>query len=386
MIRFSVHFFFLYTLWATVVPYMPYLLRARGFSEEQIGLLTAGWDLAAIAGGLLLGQLADRLGARRLLLGAAVAVGVGVFVPLCATGRFAAALPLMIVAGLSFRTTIPLSDALAIGELPQPTHQYGLSRAWGTVGFIVLLAVVRLGRLVDETDAQSMLRAIVLTGAACLATVCFLPNRRQGSARAPLTADGRGFGRAFWIWMIAAAASAMAMASQYTFFPLYLKDVLHMQQGAWVWALGAVAELPILIFGGPIIRRAGLVPMLLVGLLAVTVRLGSYAVMPYFGVVIAAQALHALTFGVFHVATVEFIHRHTPQARWSLAMAIYACLGMGLPRVLGNALGGYLVAAYGYTVLFGLYALLPLTAVGLLLACRATLDARPADGSPASTR
>lgn len=156
------------------------------------------------------------------------------------------------------------------------------------------------------------------------------------------------------------------MTAYYSFFTLYLKDELHMQNAAWVWALGSASEIPMLFFGGWIIRRVGLAAMLTASMAAVTVRRGIYAAMPALWAVLPAQLLHSMTFGLFHAASIEFTRRRVSPARRGAAMAVYTSLALGVPNWIASSLGGELIQRCGYATMLLMYAAVPLAGIACL--------------------
>ena len=73
LVRFRIHYFVLFAVLATINPYFQLFLRARGFSTDDIGFLQGVLGAAGVAGPLVIGYLADRLGRRRTLLMACLA-------------------------------------------------------------------------------------------------------------------------------------------------------------------------------------------------------------------------------------------------------------------------------------------------------------------------
>jgi PPP family 3-phenylpropionic acid transporter len=141
-----------------------------------------------------------------------------------------------------------------------------------------------------------------------------------------------------------------------------------MRQAAWVWAIGSAAEIPMVFFAGRIIRRLGLVSMLIVSMLAVSARLAVYALFPTLWAALPVQILHALAFGLFHPACIEFVRRSAPARRQGLAMALYTSLSIGLPSLVGSAMGGWIIERWGYAPLYLSYAAAPLVGVACLAA------------------
>jgi PPP family 3-phenylpropionic acid transporter len=387
MLRFALHYFVLYAVVATLWPYFPAFLRARGFSEAEIGFLQGCRQIAEMTGPLLVAFLSERLGRRRALISACLAgFAVAAFF-LNRTSTFVPAALLAAAAGLSLRTTIPLTDTLAATELPDPAHNYGRIRIGGSLGFIATLVLARVFGLVNQQSSWSMTRAMLALTAACLVTTQLLPeshstkhHERAGES------DNRRFDGFFWAFMIAAALQQLGMSSYYAFFTLYVQDVLHMPQGAWVWAIGPVAEMPFLFFAGRITRRFRLSSLLIVSAVGVSVRLGIYALVPVLAVVLAAQLLHSLTFGLFHATCIEFIRRRVPAARRAVGMGIYMSISTALPLFLGSSAGGVFIEKFGYSAFYGTYALIPLLGILLIAVARARgREASHHDGTKSTT-
>jgi MFS transporter, PPP family, 3-phenylpropionic acid transporter len=368
MIRFSVHYFMLFTVMATVFPFFQVFLRALGFSIAEAGHLQGIASLAGVCGPVSIGYLADRLGRRKTLLVASIVVYALFLTPLGHTHAFIPAALLVVGVGFASRALIPLTDALAAGELPDPAHNYGRVRVWGSLGFVAISGLLGwqwLG-LIDQSDSASMLRCMLVAAALCLTSAMFLPDRHCATPRGEPRPRSTGhFDWVFWVFLVAAAMHQFAMFGYYSFFTLYLKDVLGRNDAGWIWAIGSAAEIPMLFFAGSIILRFGLASMLMVSMFAVSVRLAIYATTPSLALVIPTQLLHALTFGLYHAASIEFLRRRAPAERRGLAMALYMSLAIGLPGCISSSLGGEIVERFGFATMYGIYAMVPL--IGLIL-------------------
>jgi PPP family 3-phenylpropionic acid transporter len=373
-LRFAVHYFVLFAMMGIVLPYVQLFLRARGFSDSQVGYLQGFLALASVAGPLLVGHLADALGRRKLALIAGLVVAAAVLLPLDAASSFVVAAVLLVFLGLFGQTSIPLTDTLASAELSDPAHTYGRVRVWGSIGFVAVLAAAAMLHLVNEKSSTSIMRAMLVTTLACLLSSMLLPDSHR--RRTPLAAAAAAgaapavgcFDGLFWLFVAVAVPHRLGMSAYYYFFTNYLRDVVHLDPAGWVWAIGPAAEMPMLFFGGRLIRRFGIRALLVVSLASVTVRLAVYAMLPTLWAILPAQLLHAASFGTFHAVSIEFLRRKVPAARRGLAMAIYAGLAVGLPNWLGSSAGGVIVERLGYTTLYLLYAAVPLVGLALLAA------------------
>ena len=378
MTRFGLHYFFLFGVTATFIPYLPLFLKARGFEASQVGLLLGFFEAAGVCGPLLLGSLADRLGRRRSFLMAATAGFALALIPLSTISLFWLALPFVMLVGFIQKTAIPLADALATSELPDPARQYGWIRAIGSLGWVVTLIGIRLLHLVDESSASSMLFYILLFAGLGLLTTIPLPDHHRPAPRGKLAVPrGDSFDRIFWLWMAVLFMGRLGLAAHYTFFTLYLKDVFHLQNAAWFNAIGSAAEIPVIFFAGWIVRRFSLTTMMIAAMLAISVRLLVYAAADSVLQLALIQVLHALAFGLFHVASIEFIRRKVDKSLSGTAMAIYVSLGYGLPALVGSAVGGYIVQYNGYHSMFLLYSLAPVLSILCLIPAARKLNVPP---------
>jgi len=247
---------------------------------------------------------------------------------------------------------------------------------------VALLAIRAFG-LIDVTSAGSILTCFVVSVALCLPTILLLPDHHRPAPAAAAGEGGDGFDRIFWLGILVIALGRLGMAAHYSFFSLYLRERVGLSNPGWVWAVGAMAEMPLIFYGGRLIRRFGLVALLAAALVAVSLRLTVYALLPSVAAVTAAQLLHALTFGVFHVAAIEFIRRKVPARRGGLAMAVYMSVGLGAPALIGSSAGGFIIEHAGYRVLFLSYAAAPLIGIVCLVAGRKGFGrlARPEKGT-----
>lgn len=373
MIRFSVHYFLLFVSMAALVPYLQVFLQARGFDKAQIGYLQGVLALAGICGPMVLARVADRFGRHKWFIVGCFAGYIFLLLPMGVTTSAVAASILMAAIGFVNRPALPLTDALASAELPDPVHQYGRARAWGSASFVLSLFAFRLLGWVDEGSSASMMRMMVLTAWLCIASSMLLPDsgRPPEPSRATEAEKPHGhFATVFWLFLLATAAQRFGMAAYYSFFTLYLHDKLGMDKAAWVWALGAMVETPVVFFAGRLIRRFGLQTMLIAAMLGASARLAIYAFVPVLPVVLASQVFHALTFGCFHVASIEFIRRTVPVERRGMAMALYMSLALGVTASVGSGVGGVVIEQWGYKVLYGTYALAPLLGVAIMVAAR----------------
>lgn len=143
-------------MYAVVVPYYQLLLAIVGYSRTEIGLLLGSFELFGIVGSLFLGVLADRTGKFRLVVGLSTAVAALILLQILSAPPILTALVISSLFGLGFKANVPLFDALSGHLLPDPDHDYGRVRMWGSVAFtLIVIGIGRTG-LMNTGVAPSM--------------------------------------------------------------------------------------------------------------------------------------------------------------------------------------------------------------------------------------
>jgi PPP family 3-phenylpropionic acid transporter len=332
-------------------------LRARGFGHGQVGLLLGVLRVAGILGPLLIGRMADRTCRYRLILQLCLAASVLFMVPLQYISSAWAFVPFLLIVGAGNASLIPLSDAFANRELPDPTHRYGQIRLFGSLGFIACSLALQLARLIDSSSSLSILLNYAALAAIYLGALFFLPACTTPTADGSSGDRDRHFARPFWFGMGIIFLGSFTMTGVNSFLSLFIQEGLGWKNVSLMAAIAAVAEAPLFFFSGRLIHRWGLRSMFLVSLAAMVVRLLLYALVPVLWAVVAAQLLHSLTFGLFQATTVQFVNRHVPRSRVALGMTVANTMGWGLSSLVGSMIGGYLIESFGFSVFHVLYAL-----------------------------
>ncbi len=356
---------------SVVGPYLQLFLKLKGYAPVQIGVLLGAYEIAGVLGPLSLGAAADRNGAYVPLLALAVVGGALSFLSQQFITGLAPAVLCILFMGFFYKSSIPLTDALASHFLPDPTHQYGKVRVMGSIGFVFCSVLFPIVGFINANSKDSILIMVSATSALHAGALFFLPKSTGSKSGDMEQRPAYGFRLpnfepVFWIGIAAIFFGFFGMSSYYSFFSLYLQESLGISQVSYIWALGTFCEIPFIFFSGYLIKRFGLVRMFYVSFLAMIIRLSLFALVPKLVVVLPAQIFHGFTFGVFHTASVAFINANTIPERRALGMGLYISIGCGLSAFLGSALGGFVVEHAGFRGLFLCYAAAPLLSCMIL--------------------
>lgn len=341
---------------ATIAPFISVMLRERGLDPAAVGIVAAASALGFTVAVPVWGHLADvTIGRARTLqfaaLGAALSmIAFGLPVPGLVLG-------LMVVAYNVFQSALgPLSDALAVSMLGDRMHDYGRIRYLSSLGYG--LAVVVIGFLYDRTGFGLApflwaLSLVVLVAAlffvrqprpAAIAGV----HRRGGSARLALQVQPRlplvlfVFGLLFF-----------AILGSYTFFNIRLMEVGGKPSDvALGGGLAALAEVPGVLLGARIVRRAGLRGLFVGSAIWYSLGILTWALLADPPVMIASRFLTGFSFGGLWVACVLTMAFLLPRSLQATGQALYQTTTFGLAAIVANALGGVVYQALGPSVLF----------------------------------
>jgi len=364
-------------MYAVVVPHYQLFLAALGYSPRDVGLMIGFFEMLGVAGPILFGRIADRTGRFRELKIAATIGGGVILVALLARVPVVAGVWISGAAGFLLKTSVPLTDAVAGTVLTEPREQYGRVRVFGSIGFGATALAVPLLSLIDATDPMSMIIAFLVAIAlfSIVVLIVPVPKRMPGAdAGAGLTVDPdtpRATVRpesgmptipgSFWFVIAAVTIGNVAFGAYNSFFSLYLREALAIRSVTVFWAIGAFSEVPIVFFSGRLIKRYGAGTLLVVAGTAMAIRLFLYALRPSIPLIVLIQTLHALSFGLMLSAGIAYVNRAIPLERRASATTTFNAIGLGLAVFIGATLGGYLVEAVGYSMMFAVIGLFPAT-------------------------
>ncbi|MCL1928109.1 MAG: MFS transporter [Treponema sp.] len=360
--RFIPSFFFSSVSYAAITPFLALMIRDLGYSTILVGVLLGIFEGAGIAGPLVFGYCADKTKKYRLLLVVSCVIPALSAFPLALLIHPLASALLIASLAFGFKANTSLLDAATTIQIGTAGN-YGRIRVWGSISFVLTLLWLQWTPFLKPVSAVNIAFWITLVSAASIIPVFILPLSKEklSNKASPVNSDTPKIGMRkiitvyFAIGFILVFFSRFSMVGFYTYFPLYLTEEVQWNAVGLMFAIASMTEIPCMVFSRVIIRRFGSLPLLALAVFGVCVRLLLLAVFPFKPVIVAAQLLHSLCFGIFHPAAINFFTRVFPPEKRGLGMSVYLSLGMGLPTLIGNIVGGAIVHAAGFRFMFGVY-------------------------------
>lgn len=344
----SAFYFFYFAYLGAFAPFFALYLTSVGMSAVEIGVLMALPQLTRILAPHLWGWLADHTGRRIGVVRVSGAAGMVAFLGVFAGDSFALLFGVLFAMMFFWSAALPLVEATTLSKLGDETARYGRIRVWGSVGFIA--AVVAVGYLIDATGPRSVLWVI----AGLMAGMLLLSFTLAEARPEPHESDDLP------VWQIvrkpavlavisASALMAAAHGPYYTFYTIHLVDHGYSKSAAgWLWALGVICEIGIFIWMSRLYRAFTLRSILIASTLLAALRFvvigwGADSIV----LLLAAQTLHAASFGSFHAAAIGVVHKLFRGRHQARGQAIYGSLAYGLGGTAGGLASGYAWAGLG---------------------------------------
>jgi PPP family 3-phenylpropionic acid transporter len=373
----EVFYFFYFQAVGIYLPYLGPYLRGLGLSGREISTVLSMTPVMTIATPLAWAYLADRTKRHALVL-RAISLGAFLgFLPMVFARGFGGIL-LGWTAYAFFNAPVSgLADSLAIARV-RAGADYGRMRQWGSLGYIV--AALAVGALLTARGARAddplMPAAMALGLGATFAASLRLRGTGEQSVR-PRLADVTSLlgDRRFRLLLLAGPLHWGACVPYNVYFGVLVHD-LHLSPlyaGA-SFCIGVAAEMLVLLRFSKLRQRFRLEDMIALAFAATAARWLAVSFVDSTFALMALQALHGLTFGLFWGAGIALVAETVPPALRATGQAVFV-IALNLGTAFGYAATGVIFDAAGPRVLF-LYAAV-VEIVPLVLALRARRAPHP---------
>ncbi len=352
--RLSTFYLFYFASLGVLVPYWVLYLKHLGFSPLEIGQLMALLMTTKIISPNIWGWIADHTGRPMAVVRLGSLLAMVIFSLVFFVQSY---WPLaLVMVGYSFfwHAVLPQFESTTLSHLGDEPHHYSRIRLWGSIGFIV--SVAALGPVMDFAGPGWLPPVVLLLFAAIWFSSLGVPE----SSRHHEEEKGTGslldlLGRPDVIALLAVCFLTQAShGPYYTFYTLYLEahGYSHSTIGQ-MWALGVIAEIGIFMVMHRLAPQFGLRPLLITALLLTTVRWLMIGIWPdSLMTLLAAQTLHAASFGIFHAVAIALFHRHFRGRHHGRGQALYSSLAFGGGGAFGALYSGMGWESIGSTMTF----------------------------------
>jgi nucleoside transporter len=356
-IRLSVMMFLNYVIWGSwYVTLGAYLTINLKFTGTQAGAVFGTTAVACIISPFFVGLIADRFFASERVLAALHLLGAVLLFFVTKATTFGPVYGLMFVYCLCYFPTIALTNSLTLQHLKDPGRDFPLIRVFGTLGWIAI--GVTIGRLGVETSTVPFMLAagasLAMSGFSL--TLPHTPPPSKGQAvtlRRILGLDALVMLKrpSFAVFAIASILACIPLTFYFSFTNAYLNE-LHVSNAAGKMALGQASEVIMMLLMPLILRRVTVRGILIMGLLAWSVR---YLLLAYgnpFGGVwmfYVAILLHGICYDFFFMTGQLYTDQEAPANLRSAAQGLITFLTYGVGMLIGSLTAGGAVDYFTHT-------------------------------------
>ena len=320
----------LFLIQGVFLPYWPVWLKAQGLSAGEIGILLSLPNWVRVFADPLIAQRADHTGNRKTPMMWLAGIYVLTVLAFPVSSNFWWLAGLSVVIGFTFSPLLPLGTTITVHECKTRDLDYGRVRLWGSLAFI--FASYGAGWVLDGTSTTWIVWMLFVAGIVNFAITTRMPDPqtdrslRSGSSLVYLLRKP-----VFLIYLGCIGFAQGSHGTYYSFASVHWETVgySHEMIGTF-WSIGVIAEIALFAVAGKFVRGRHPGILFALGATAGIVRWIVLGSSDEFWMIVLVQPLHAMTFGITHLAAVSFIARAIPQQLATSAQSLMATLSMGV--------------------------------------------------------
>jgi len=333
----SIFYYFYFSIVGIYIIFMPKVLSDIGYSASEIGIIFAASPLIRFILPFLF-MRGLQLNAK-IFYFALLMVIAATFSFYLSINSFSALLASNIALGIALSLILPYVEVIALDTIGK--ERYGKVRLFGSLGFIIV-ALVLVKFLSSPYVALDFLLAMVVV----MSMSAFLVQRelhKSEHIELPKDNDVALF-RDYKLW-VALLLMQMSFGSFYNFFTIYETDHgLSMDMTIYLWSFGVLVEVAMLYGQGRFLQN-NLLHVLEFTVAATVFRWFLLFAFPTnLAVLFFSQALHALSFALFHSAAIAYLYQKYKNR--SLSQQFFSGITYGLGGLSGALLAGYIYEYY----------------------------------------
>jgi PPP family 3-phenylpropionic acid transporter len=343
-LRTTFYYFTFYMTSGSATAYAGIWFQDRGLDSAQIGLIGSVPVFIMLVLNLIVGRIADRAEDWRQVIVLGAVLGGIVPLGLFFANDFWPILLVWTLAAIPLAAIGPVADAAAMRMTRRNGTDFGVIRAWGTIGYLTV--IVLTGLIVERLGGGAFLPFFV--GLALLRAVLALqlPNFRAPKEEQTLAQTG-GASRMREVmkpWFLLPLVGWSMIFATHLILNSF-QAVIWKDQGipeftiALLIGVGAASEAAMMFLFKRFAGRFSARQLILVSALVSVVRWIAFGLAPGVPVLVGLQLLHSVTFALGYMGCVHFIANWTSEDIAAEAQSFFQVLQQAMAVVAVTAFG-----------------------------------------------
>jgi len=338
-----------YFVWGTwYVTMGTYLNATLKFEGSQIGLAYGSTAIGAMVSPFFAGIVADRFFATQRLLGALHLVGAALLWYVSTLKSFGQFYPVLIAYTISYMAGHGLTNALTLAHSKNPAKEFPLVMLMGSVGWICAGLAVSALKFEDNAGMFRLAAGAALVMGLYSFTLPHTPPKGAGApvnARTMLGLDALRLmrDRSFATFIICSFLICVPLSFYFSWMNAFMNE-LKIPNAAAKMTIGQVSDVVFLLLLPFLLKRLGVKGILILGMVAWTVRFGLLTQFPKATdaawMLFVAIAVHGMCYDYIFVMGRMYVDNRASEDIRAATQGFHAFVTLGAGMFVGSWLSG----------------------------------------------
>ncbi len=338
-----------YFVWGTwYVTMGTYLNSTLKFEGGQIGLAYGSTAIGAMVSPFFAGIVADRFFATQRLLGTLHLLGAALLWYVSTLKSFGQFYPLLIAYTISYMAGHGLTNALTLTHAKNPAKEFPLVMLMGSVGWIAAGLLVSALKFEDNAGMFRLAAGAALVMGLYSFTLPHTPPKGAGApvnARTMLGLDALRLmrDRSFATFILCSFLICVPLSFYFSWMNAFMNE-LKIPNAAAKMTLGQVSDVVFLLLLPWLLKRLGVKGILILGMIAWTVRFGLLTHFPQAThaawMLFVAIAVHGMCYDYIFVMGRMYVDQRASADIRAATQGFHAFVTLGLGMFVGSWLSG----------------------------------------------
>lgn len=335
-----------------ILSFLPLYLKFKGLNGTEIGWVLAIGPFASIISQPFWGYLSDKYKTVKTMLIISV---IGMLIASVIFFQMNQLLAILLIGAVFYFFSSPvgaLSDSLAQRRANDLQVSFGSIRTWGSIGFAFSSLVV--GQILTAVGVQYIIWPYVIFGSILLVvafTIKDVPSNSEPVSFEDVKTLLRY--RPYTLFLFGMLFITVTHRANDSFIGIYIAELGGAENLVGIaWFVGVMSEAAVFALATLWFRKFHPVLFIVLAGILYALRWLIYGSIEQPITIILFQFLHGATFGIFYVASFDFVTKLIPPNLQSTGHLIFYSVLFGVSGIIGSLSGGFIIEHFGGTILY----------------------------------